>query len=107
MKKVIFIAFTFLYSGKIFAQFDKYYSDEVPSSSSSLGLWIAGIAIISILIFGGKDARKSIIYFCALFALPLILGKIGFLFFGMFGSLVGGLLGCYIWFRLGAWLDSE
>ena len=106
MKKIFLLLFLFLYTSKVFAQFDKYYSDEVPSSSSSFGLWVAGIVIFLILIFGEKHARKAVVYFCALFVLPLILGKIGFLLFGMFGSLVGGLLGCYLWFKLGAWLDS-
>jgi uncharacterized integral membrane protein len=107
MKKTLFLLFLFFHSSTIFAQFEKYYSDDAPSSSNSAAMWIGITVIIALLIFGDKNLKKSVIYFCALFALPAIFAKIGFLLFGMLGVMLGVLLGCYLWFKLGSWLDSD
>jgi hypothetical protein len=109
MKKNIFLVGLLSFIENVYAQFAKYYSDEVGPSNGSgeLGFWLIIIAFVGIFVISSKSTRRSLIYFLALFVLPLIFGKIGFMFGGILGGLVGGLLGCYLWFRLGSWLDKE
>ena len=106
MNRFISATFLFLISRSADAQFEKYYSDEVGGGLGDFGLLLVILVMSLIFIFGGREVKRGLAYFLALFALPLILGKIGFAFLGMVGGLLGGLLGCYLWIRLGAWLDS-
>ena len=110
MKKYFVVISSFLFFlENAFAQFSKYYSDDVGpgTGSGEFGFWFIIIAFVLIFVISSKSTRRSLIYFLALFVLPLIFGKIGFMFGGILGGLVGGLIGCYLWFRLGSWLDKE
>jgi len=42
------------------AQFEKYYSDAVGSTSTTGALWIVGIIIVAIFLWGGSSVRVAI-----------------------------------------------
>jgi uncharacterized integral membrane protein len=106
MKKTLIALLLTLSVNHAFSQYEKYYSDEVASSSSNLGLWAVGSILIAIIIFGDRSAKKSAIYFIALFALPLGLALLCKLFFGLAGSLIGGFAGLFLWYKFGKLLDK-
>jgi hypothetical protein len=69
-----FLFSTLLFSSSVFAQYDKYYSDD-GGSSNPLGLIIAVIAVVLTLIYGSKEAKLGLLKFFVFLA-----GAIGYMY---------------------------